>query len=325
MSAQDPPTTDAEVQADRAKAADKPAVPTAEELAEYDRETIRLVIEQEQVCQDADAYHEDLKASASMAKKRAEAEADRLRALIRERRANRGKPPEPSLLDVIPRAKWRGLPLADLRARLSPELSGKLALCGCRTIGDLSEALGSFDPAAGPPFGLDLGEVFTLKSQIDEMISADADERAGAEGPAVDPELWRQFPIERWTRFGIAAKDVEKLAAGEVKRETGRTPVVTVGDLSDFTKPTATGYSRGYADFKGLGRAGADRLSEAETRFWQYWSAGGEVEFAQERGLIRGDATSAGRASGAAPAAAGGAEPEGESSRAYDRSQTVGW
>jgi hypothetical protein len=299
-----PPTTDAEVQADRAAEAAKaePAGPTAEELAEYDRETIRLVNTQERLCQAADAEHEDLKSAAALAKKRAEAEADRLRAMIRERQEKRGKQPERSLLDLVPPAKWRGLDVETIPfSAMSPRIWDKLPK-GPLTLGDLSDMLGSFDPAAGPPFGLDMGEVFIIKSQISEIIDAEAEEAEAAQPAAADPELWRQFPIERWTRFGITAKDVEKLAAGEVKRETGRTPVNTVGDLSDFTKPSASGYSRGYADFKGLGKAGADRLSAAEELFWQWWRGGGEVEFAQERGLIRGDATEPGPGSGGTPA-----------------------
>ncbi len=87
---------------------------------------------------------------------------------------------------------------------------------------------------------------------------------------------------------------MQKLEAGEVKRETGRRPIITVGDLSRFSEPTAGGYSRGYADIKGIGEAGATRISDAETSFWKWWQGGGEAEFATEKGASNGNASVAG-------------------------------
>jgi len=121
---------------------------------------------------------------------------------------------------------------------------------------------------------------------------------------AVVPEdLWRAYPIERWARYGISAKDVERLAAGEVKKAGERFPITTVGDLSNFSKPSPSGWVNGYADIKGIGAAGADRISDAEAQFWSWWGGGGDVEYARERGLTHGAAgVSGGHGAGAARA-----------------------
>ena len=59
-------------------------------------------------------------------------------------------------------------------------------------------------------------------------------------------------------------------------------------------------------------QTGVDRLSEAESQFWQWWQNGGDVEFAREKGLINGNATVAGTgsegSSGSDPSEATGPE-----------------
>lgn len=262
---------------------------TAEELAEYDAESVRLINEQAAIADEAEAEHGVHKERAASAKKRAESETERLRALIRERSEGRGKPPAPTLLDVAKLAKWRAIEVHDLSIPL--DLADTLKANGLHTAGEVYEQFSAF-PADGPaPLGMPLADVAAIREAVQEVIDREtavvaADPEPDA-APAIPEGLWREYPIERWDRFGITQKDIDKLAAGEVKRETGRRPIRTVGDLSEFTTPTASGYSRGYADVKGIGPGGADRISEAEMRFWAWWKNGGDAEFARERGLIR--------------------------------------
>lgn len=101
-------------------------------------------------------------------------------------------------------------------------------------------------------------------------------------------DLWKQFPIDRLTSYGLQAGDVEKLKAGQLK--TGRDPfaIETVGDLSRYTTPTDGGYTRKVTDIKGMGPAGFERLEKANLTFWQEWPSLAEA-FAVEKGHRRPD------------------------------------
>ena len=204
-----------------------------EELEEYDHETVKLVTDAERLCQAADAEYEDLNATAKAAKKSAEAKAFDLRQLIREREHNRGKRPEATLLDVIAPSKWRERPVADLAGTLDTRTMH--ALHGVENLGELYQQVHEFDPTQGCPYGLTLPQVVEIRQQLEIILNAEVDQADNPDPPAtIPPELWREYPIARWEQFGMTAKDVEKLAAGEVKRETGRRPIVTVGDLSQL-------------------------------------------------------------------------------------------
>jgi hypothetical protein len=264
---------------------------TPEETAEYDAETVRLVELAEAEAMELDGDADQMKAKYTSAKKLAENATDELRKLIRERKEGRGKRPDLSLIDMLPApSKWRDRPVAYLKDRLDPAVYA-VVVAASSTLGELFHQVSAFDPAQGAPYGLGLNAAADVRAAIQAVID---DEAAGIEADALaaapqpeppPPELWRDYPLDRWTRFGVTAKDVEKMAAGEVKRETGRRPLLTVGDLSEFSQPTAGGYSRTYQDIKGIGEAGADRISEAETRFWGWWRDGGATEFAAERGM----------------------------------------
>lgn len=113
--------------------------------------------------------------------------------------------------------------------------------------------------------------------------------------PAAPDDLWTLFPLadERWQAWGLTAKDVEKFAAGEVKGDAVRRPVLTVGDVSAFTAPGASGFARLLTDIKGIGEAALERWHAAEGAFWAWWNAGGRAEFAAERGLTPVQSTGA--------------------------------
>lgn len=108
-------------------------------------------------------------------------------------------------------------------------------------------------------------------------------------GPGWYPaDLWRQFPLERFAHYGATTADIKKLAEGRHKHNTSSTPITTVGELSDFTRPWANDPTRNstYADIKGIGAEAATRISDAELRFWQEWKTLGlAAAFAQEQGF----------------------------------------
>ncbi|MFO0937854.1 MAG: hypothetical protein U0798_15225 [Gemmataceae bacterium] len=101
-------------------------------------------------------------------------------------------------------------------------------------------------------------------------------------------DLWKQYPIARLSEYGLTAKDIEHIESGEVKKGTGIGPLLTMGALSKFTEAIpGTNYNRGYQDLKGIGQAGVDRISNAETAFWAAWRKGVGERFAAEKGLVK--------------------------------------
>lgn len=262
-----------------------------DQLTEYDIDTARLVSDAERLCSAADAEWDGLKSAAATAKKLADGQTAALRQLIRGRAAERGLRPAANLLDMLaaPSESWRTVPIADIE--IDDGIKADMSFEPIATAGELYDAVTSFDPADGTPFGLAICDVATVRMKLREMADA---EHATAD-PAAENNLWRSYPLDRWTRWGVTAKDIERLAAGEVKHGAAVAPVVTVGDLSDFTHPAPGGYSRGYGDIKGIGTAGVDRISAGEEGFWGWWRwSGGCEEFVRERGATNGDATATG-------------------------------
>lgn len=140
-----------------------------EELAEYDTETVRLIGEQFNCVCAAELEHEDLKARAASAKKRAETETDRLKSLIQERKEGRGKAPERSLFTDLKPAKWRSVLTDDLALPL--DLTSKLVANGMNTAGEVYEQFGTIDPAAdGTPLGLPLADVLAIREAVQSLI-----------------------------------------------------------------------------------------------------------------------------------------------------------
>jgi hypothetical protein len=268
-----------------------------EQLAEYDAESVRLINEQLTVLDEILTGYESLKAEAATAKKRSEAEQDKLNAMIRERREGRGKGPEKTLLDFAKPAKWRQQWTDSLDIPL--DLSSKLMDSGLATAGEVYDQFSTIDPTAdGTPLGLPLADVAAIREAVQRLIDKEAVEAEAAK-PAAPDDLWREHPISRWEKFGLKPKDVDSLAAGELKKEDARFPIMTVGDLSRFSAPSGSGWTRKLTDIKGIGPGGAERIHNAETAFWAWWQAGGDATFAAERGLGgNGNATEPGPGSG---------------------------
>lgn len=129
-------------------------------------------------------------------------------------------------------------------------------------------------------------------------------------GSGAKNELWRLFPIGRWTHYGALPGDIKKLAEGKIKGTSKAHPIITVGDLHDFTQPWKSDPSRNYVyeDIVGLGDAGGERLREANKNFFAEWENNGlKEDFAREMGVnLDADSTTDGKGSGETPVPAGG-------------------
>ncbi len=256
---------------------------TPEELIAYDAATVVLVREAEVIAAGAESVYLDSKEQAASDKKFFEAKVEDLRKLIRTRAEDRGKrpvPPTPTLLDVLP--KWRDLPAHTLQTLFdgASDVVATAVNAGVLTLGELYEQV-SID--APPPFGWSVELAATVRGEIEKIINVESESMAAAQ-PA-ESDLYKSYPLDRWVRFGLTAKDVEKLHAGETKGTASSIgPISTMGDLQRFItpNPNSPGYSQNVKDIKGMGDKGAERMSDAEMAFWGWWRAGGEAEFASE-------------------------------------------
>lgn len=185
-------------------------------------------------------------------------------------------------------------------------------------------------PAGDAParaFGQHLNSAAKKKPTKKKPAGGKAGSSPGSEGSAdqrrwVPADLWRQYPMERLTSYGMAAGDVEKLKAGEIKGRRQPFPIVTMGDLSEFQEPIAGAtYTRKLTDISGIGLAAAERIETACAVFWSNWSGGvGQFaeSFAVEKGHKRPDGFAeeglddAGRKSGRAPVAGGKRHGDGD-------------
>ena len=265
-----------------------PASP--EGIALHDRETARLVWDKSQDVRGFESAHEAAKEAGSNAKKRYEASVDELRSLIAERHRLRGVRPQKTLFSGLredatapePAADWRDAELHDTWNALGLSSGLYAALLNRKsidTLGHLSDLLEEEDP------------IWLTPKQLEEArtILAQRIDAASKPGNSLD-DLYLEYPItlDRWQRFGLTAKDVERLISGETKN-FGANPITVFGDIQRFVTPNPANpsFTRSLKDFKGFGDAGYDRYQEAETKFWAWWSAGGKEEFAKEKGLIR--------------------------------------
>ena len=235
--------------------------------------------------------HEEWKEAAKAAKEAKEeweAETHALTSLIRNRRDGRGKKLQGDLFsgikDRTEADAWRDLPVS--AGHFNAAMLREFEQQEITTLGDIAAWIDE-DPGIGEAYP-------SLKEELDAAISRWRKSQqetlqapTSAAAPDAFAELWREFPMTGMKEFGLTDGDVTKLAEGVVKR-TGETfPIRTFGDLNRFVTPNAAmpDFVRGYGDIKGIGQAGVDRISEAETKFWAAWNNGLKEQFAKERGL----------------------------------------
>lgn len=90
--------------------------------------------------------------------------------------------------------------------------------------------------------------------------------------------LWREYPLSRWTAFGLTAKQIDKL---------GSAGISTVGDLADYTRPNDSGWSKKLTDVAGVGKGTAEKIEEANLAFFAEWNRVLRDKFAEEKGVLR--------------------------------------
>jgi hypothetical protein len=109
------------------------------------------------------------------------------------------------------------------------------------------------------------------------------------DAPPADPTetLWQQFPLARFTQFGLTEADIEKLTTGRRKRGLSAVPLATVGDMARYTAgdPNSPGSRQELSDFDGIGPSKATVIDDALERFWAWWGSAGRVEFARDMGV----------------------------------------
>lgn len=268
-----------------------PASP--EGIALHDQETARLVWDKSQEVQKYQEAFDAANEATKSRKQRYEASVDELRTLIAERHRGRGVRPQKTLFDGAkdaiapePSTVWRDTEIADV-VGMTPGLRTAVENHkSIETLGDLSDRLEEEDP------------IWMTPKQLEEARTIIAEKIAEANRPtnALD-DLYLEYPLTftRWERFGLTAKDVEKLNGGETK-SFGACPISAFGDIQRFVTPNPANpsFTRTLKDFKGFGDAGYDRYQEAETKFWAWWGQGGKEEFAREKGLIHAAPESAG-------------------------------
>ena len=248
------------------------------ELAEYDQKTVWLISEMEAEISKLEMEFRQIDKQAKAAKKEMENLELELRQLIRERREGRGKKLELHLFnhDQQLRDEW-GATLVSDGLDTDEDLLSHLAGKKITTMGELSEAINT----RADQLGLEQIDIDELRQSLDESWERYQKNST----PTVDSELWKEFPIARWTAYGLTDADVKKLEGCIVKRTGEAFPIRTVGDLNRFVQPNAAmpEYSRGYADIKGFGQASVDRLSDAEAKFWFAWNGALSQQFAMEK------------------------------------------
>ncbi len=144
-------------------------------------------------------------------------------------------------------------------------------------------------------------ELETMEKRLRLLIRERADRRgkkpvgeepnlfAGATGePMPADDHWRLFPIERLHDYGLPKTIIEKLATGEMKKGAdGIGPITTMGAMSRYSEPSASGWTRQLTDLKGIGAEAAEKWRDASDKFWEAWKTGLADKFAEEQGLTR--------------------------------------
>lgn len=108
----------------------------------------------------------------------------------------------------------------------------------------------------------------------DDRVPGDGCLAAGDADPLEN--LWQEYPLARWTAFGLTEKQLDKL---------GSAGVSTVGDLAAYTRPNDSGYCKRLTDIAGVGKGTAEKVEEASGLFFAEWNRVLREKFAEERGV----------------------------------------
>lgn len=228
-----------------------------EYLAAYDAETSRVSTEMMHVVYRLREEHEEAQAKALRLKRELEDTRNGLFKYLKEREDTRGRKPDHLFATVEAQQTLAGDSAGEVKRRTKGKAGPEANASG-------AAAVNGQTPAALPPGDKPVG------------------------GQWYPDDIWKQFPLERLTGYGLTQADLEKLREGVQRKDPEPFPMVTMGDVSKYTTPTASGYTRRLADIKGLGPAAVERLENAMTSFWHDWP-GLADGFAVEKGHRRPD------------------------------------
>lgn len=129
---------------------------------------------------------------------------------------------------------------------------------------------------------------------------------------AADPHehLWREVSLGKLTDLGCRPKDIQVLTDGVMKNGGNNRPLMTMGDLTDFTGNVGmpAGWENRITDFRGVGPGVATRIGDAASAFWAWWNGPGKAEYITERGLDRVEPEAEADAGRGGPAGGDGGE-----------------
>lgn len=118
--------------------------------------------------------------------------------------------------------------------------------------------------------------------QSPDAAPSDAD--AKSYNGRVHVDAWKLYPIDELTDLPPAVR--KALAEGKVKKGTSPGPILTMGDLAEFTAPHPnSGYCRAMSDIAGMGPEKVSKIDDATEAFWKMWNSGGDAKFAREMAL----------------------------------------
>ncbi len=101
----------------------------------------------------------------------------------------------------------------------------------------------------------------------------------------VHVDAWKLYPLDKLADLPPAAK--KALAEGVVKKGVSPGPILTMGDLAEFTSPSngSASYCRAMTDIVGMGPEKVAKLDAATEAFWKMWASGGDAKFAREMAM----------------------------------------
>jgi hypothetical protein len=135
--------------------------------------------------------------------------------------------------------------------------------------------------------------------------AAEADLREPGEVPAPTDDSWKALPLTELVEHDDLPATVAKLL--------GEAGINTLGELTAYTEPKASGWTAKLSDVKGIGPAKVDAIGEATIKFWQRWKPHADATRPEDAGAGQqpGDGDGAGAVdSGDGGDGAAPAEPE---------------
>jgi len=117
--------------------------------------------------------------------------------------------------------------------------------------------------------------------------------------PAPGDDSWKSIPLsELAEKDGFPGYLIEKLANAQRKDDRPQAPITTLGELTAFTEPEASGYTKKLVDLVGIGAGAVEKIGEACIKFWERWAKEHASNPSNEASGVDGDSDGPGEAAG---------------------------